>query len=206
MHDYELDLAGRTHTRTFHQEQAIAFSAMDAALNGEKGVYASSELTTGRRAYALCTEHGVRNGHELRAKLGDDPHRSLVLERNMEEASEFARRLRRELGGRDIVISPAPFGAPGWSQAEYLHFWETLIRTRVKKVYFNEWWQFSNGCTFEYAIAVEAGVPTFSADGAPLPVERAARMVAAAVRELDAAGMDTERLRLHLGRLSAAAV
>ena len=56
MHDYDIDLAERTHTRTFAEEEAHAFSAMDCALNGEKGVYASSELTTGRRAYDLVQE------------------------------------------------------------------------------------------------------------------------------------------------------
>jgi hypothetical protein len=199
--DYEHDVATRTHTRTFAQEERMAFSSLDCVLNGEKGIYASSELTTGRRAYDLVRQHGAQSVHHLREMLGDDPHRSLILDRNCEEAGEFARRLRAKLGAGELVITPAPFEAPGWSQAEYLHFWETLIRTRVKAVYFNEAWQYSNGCTFEFAVACEAGVPTFDADGEPLPLERAIGLVEAAVRELEDRGLQVPRLRLHVERL-----
>lgn len=199
--EYDVDIEGRTHTRTFREECVQAFSALDCALNGEKGIYASSELTTGRRAYDLVRRHGARSVHHLREILGEDPHRSMILERNCEEASEFARRLRGELGGAEMVITPAPFMAPGWSQAEYLHFWETLIRTRVKAVYFNEAWQYSNGCTFEFAVACEAGVPTLDARGVPLPLARGIGMVEEAARELEQAGLEVPRLHLHLDRL-----
>lgn len=199
--DYEQDLDTRFHTRSFYEEEALSFSALDSVLNGEKGVYASSELTTGRRAYDLVRQHGADSVHHLRDILGEDPHRSMVLERNCEEASTFAARLRAELGGRELVITPAPFMAPGWSQAEYLHFWETLIRTRVSAVYFNEAWQYSNGCTFEFAVACEAGVECYDAARRPLPLERGIGMVEDAIRELEQAGLDVPRLRLHLERL-----
>jgi hypothetical protein len=202
--EYDVDIEGRTHTRTFRQECAQAFSALDCALNGEKGVYASSELTTGRRAYDLVRQHGADSVHHLREILGEDPHRSLILERNCEEASAFAQRLRAELGGAEMVITPAPFEAPGWSQAEYLHFWETLLRTRVKAVYFNQAWQYSNGCTFEFAVACEAGVPTFDSDGEPLPLERGIGLVESALRDLEERGLEVPRLKQHLERLQAA--
>jgi hypothetical protein len=201
--DYDLDLATRRHTRTFADEERMAFSSLDCVLNGEKGVYASSELTTGRRAYELVRQHGAESVHHLRELLGEDPHRSLILDRNCEEASAFARRLRAELGAEVMVITPAPFMAPGWSQAEYLHFWETLIRTRVRAVYFNEAWEYSNGCTFEFAVACEAGVETFDAAGRPLPLERGIERVEAAIADLEARGLEVPRLRLHLERLQA---
>ncbi len=199
--EYELDTDERRHTRTFREECALAFAALDCILNGDKGIYASSELTTGRRAYGLFDEHGVHSAHELRDKLGEDPHRSLVLIPNCEAAADFARRLRERFGGTEPVITPAPFEAPGWSQAEYLHFWETLIRTRTRAVYFNEAWEYSNGCTFEFAVAHDAGVPTFDARCEPLELERGVELVARAVRELESRGVDPARLRTHLGRL-----
>lgn len=199
--EYEIDVQSRRYNRLHREEMEIAFSTLDCALNGEKGVYASSELTTGRRAYDLVRQHGAESVHHLREILGEDPHRSLILDRNCEEAGAFARRLRAELGGGTIVITPAPFQAPGWSQAEYLHFWETLIRTRVRAVYFNEAWQYSNGCTFEFAVACEAGVPAFDAHGAPLSLERGIGLVDTAIRELEDHGLEVPRLRLHLQRL-----
>ncbi len=205
-HDYDHDLAGRTHTRTFHQEMALAFSALDCALNGRRGVYASTELTTGQRAYALMRSHRAASLAELRRSLGDGPFGEAVLDRNVEAGSEFARRLHERLGGTEVVVTPGPFAAPGWTQREYLHFWETLIRTRVHAVYFNDGWEYSNGCTFEYAIAAEAGLPTFDSACRPLPVERAVTLVSGAARELERDGIDVTRLYMHLERIGGRAL
>lgn len=201
--EYDCELDGRTHTRTFAEEVALAFSALDCALNGRKGVYASTELTTGQRAYTLMRSHRAGSLAELRRSLGDEPFDEAVLDRNVEAGSEFARRLHERLGGREVVVTPGPFAAPGWTQREYLHFWETLIRTRVHAVYFNDGWEYSNGCTFEYAIALEAGLPTFDSACAPLPTDRALALVTNAARDLESRGIDTTRLHLHLARLGA---
>ncbi|MFL5542181.1 MAG: DUF4406 domain-containing protein [Longimicrobiaceae bacterium] len=195
VHDYEADLDGRSYSRHYHEERAMALSALDCVLNGEKGVYASSELTTGARAYRVLDGSGCRSTRELA-----DPHRGSLLQANAEEASRFAARLELQLGG-ERVITPAPFLAPGWTQAEYLAFWEELIRTRVKAVYFNDRWELSNGCTFEYAVAREAGLPTFGADCRELPAAAAVRMVERAVAEVEARGYDAARLRINLERM-----
>jgi hypothetical protein len=197
VHEYETDIHARQYSRPFAEECAIAFSALDCVLNGEKGIYASSELTTGGRAYELLAGNGFRSTGQL-----SDPHRSALLKTNMEEASRFAARLREELGGREMVITPAHFDAPGWTQAEYLAFWEELIRTRVKAVWFNDGWEYSNGCTFELAVAVEAGVATYDAHGRPLSREHGIGFVERAIADLEARGFDTARLRINLARLS----
>jgi hypothetical protein len=205
MHDpeYEADLARRTHTRAFAQEKQIVFSALDCALNGEKAVYASSELTSGWTAYQLLERYEARTIGELAERMGEDPHRSQLLDRNIEEASRFARRLRARLGGGQPVVTPAPFAAPGWTQAEYLDFWEELIRTRVSAVWFNEAWEYSNGCTFEFSVAWREGVPTFDASGGELSLERAIALVEGAVRDLATRGIAPGRLPRHLDHLYA---
>jgi hypothetical protein len=194
--EYEVDPATRRYDRHHLEERAMALSAMDCLLNGEKGLYASSELTTGTRTYRALGENGFRAAAELA-----DPHRTALLERNMEEAGAFARRLREELGGTVPVITPAPFLAPGWTQAEYLGFWEELIRTRVKAVYFNDAWEYSNGCSFEFTVAREAEVPCFDARLHPLLLDDGIARVERAVADLEARGFDPERLRLNLARL-----
>jgi hypothetical protein len=100
------------------------------------------------------------------------------------------------------MITPAPFTAPGWTQPEYLAFWETLLRTRIKGVWLNRDWQFSNGCTFEFAVAVDAGLPTSDCQGQLLPVEIAKDLIRDAIAVLDADGFDTSALRLNLERVS----
>jgi hypothetical protein len=196
VHDYDADLSTRQYSRHYREEREMALSALDCVLNGAKGIYASSELTTGGRAYGALDRSACRTAGELA-----DPHRCALLKTNMEEAVRFAARLREHFGGRELVITPAPFEAPGWTQAEYLAYWEELIRTRVKAVYFNDGWALSNGCTFELAIALEAGVPTFAADCTPLPGDAAAEMVERAIAEVEARGYDAARLRINLERI-----
>jgi hypothetical protein len=196
VHEYEADLQSRTYSRLYHEEAAMAFSAMDCVLIGQKGVYASTELTSGERAYALLAENGCRATPELA-----EARRGELLATNIAAATRFAATLRAHFAGTEMVITPAPFLAPGWTQAEYLAFWEELIRTRVKAVYFNHAWEYSNGCTFEYAVAAEAGVPAFDADLRRLPIGDAIARVERAVVNLEARGFDPERLRLNLSRL-----
>ena len=102
-----------------------------------------------------------------------------------------------------MVITPAPFTAPGWSQPEYLGFWETLIRTRIKSVWFNREWQFSNGCTFEFAVAHDAELSTFDHNGEPLDRTAGIAAIASAIKRLEAEGFDTAKLQENLERLRA---
>lgn len=192
----------RVHTRTYAQEVEIALSAFDSILNGEKAIYHSSELTTGKRLHALFRQYGVRERRELKAKMGEEAFRRQVWDPNVAEANAFARELHHRLGG-EIVITPAPFVSPGWTQPEYLAFWETVIRTRCKSVWFSEDWEYSSGCAFELAVALDAGLPTFHADGRELTLAEGRSRIAAAADELKAEGLDVAPLRDVLARLAA---
>jgi hypothetical protein len=196
VNEYEADLGSRNYSRAYSEESEIALSAIDCALNGEKGVYASSQLTTGDRAYELLHAHGLSNMREL-----DDQQKSALLKANIEEASEFAKLLRRRLEPGSTIITPAPFAAPGWTQAEYLSFWELLIRTRVKTVYFSDRWQYSNGCTFEFAIACEERIPAFDEQLRLLSVKDGATLIETAIADLESRGFESQRLRINLDRV-----
>lgn len=197
--DAELD--DRVHPRRYAEEVEIALSALDSILNGEQAVYGSSELTSGRRLQALFRRHGVRDRAELRTTMGEADFLAQVWEPNVEEANAFARELHHRLGG-EIVITPAPFVSPGWTQLEYLAFWETVIRTRCKAVYFSDEWEYSSGCAFEFSVARDAGLPTFAADGAPLGLEDGIGRLSAAAAELESEGFDATPFLDALTRLS----
>jgi hypothetical protein len=194
-HDYDADVEIRRYSRLYREESAIAFSAIDCVLKGVKGIYASSELTTGKRMYTVLEERGLRRASEL-----DAGTRDALLAANVAGAEAFARRLQATLSN-ELVITPAPFSAPGWTQAEYLAFWEELIRTRVKSVVFNAAWEYSNGCAFEFAVACEAGLELFDAELLPVPVAEGIDRLAAAAADLETKGYDAQRLRLTLNRL-----
>ena len=77
-----------------------------------------------------------------------------------------------------------------------------LIRTRVKAVYFNDRWQFSNGCTFEFAVACEHGLPTFNSRMHPISTRDAVTLVERAAAGLQSQGFETTRLERYVARES----
>lgn len=188
-------------TRHYREEVEMALSAVDCVLNGEKAVYASTELTSGRRLYDQLRAHALRTAPELRSLKGSDWCDANLWLKNVGAANEFARSVRGTIGNASLVITPAPFAAPGWSQPEYLAFWETLLRTRISAVWFNDNWQFSNGCTFEFAVAQDAGLPLFRADGTPLGLREGIALVEDAVSWLSSEGIDASKLEENLARL-----
>src|SRR5207244_3738338 len=117
---------------------------------------------------------------------------------NVGAAVAFAHELRARLGGAEFVISPAAFAAPNWPQAAYLAFWEKVIRTRVKAVYFNDDWEYSNGCAYEFAVAHDAGLSTMDREGRALSGQEAVEKIGRAVRELEGQGLEANAIRSSL--------
>jgi hypothetical protein len=194
-------LSDSTFTRPYREEVDMAFSALDCFLNHEKAIYASAELTTGRRLYNAFREFHVTTADELKKLKGKEWYSANIWNANVKSAGDFAAQIREKVGGKTLVITPGPFSAPGWTQPEYLAFWEQLLRTRIKATWFKADWQYSNGCTFEFAVSADAGLPTFDHQGKPLSVQQAAEMIDAAIRDLDLSGFDTTKLRENLSRL-----
>src|SRR5260370_25010608 len=156
--------------RLYREEVEMLFSALDCVLNREKAVYASAELTSGRRLYDAMREFSVKTAADLKQLKGKDWYSTNILDANVKAAQDFAAHVREELGGKTLVITPAPFSATGWSQPEYLALWEQLLRTRIGSSWFKSNWQYSHGCTFEFAVSIHAGVPTFDHPANPLTV------------------------------------
>jgi hypothetical protein len=194
-------VSDREFTRHHREEIDMVFSGIDCVLNDEQAIYCSSELTTGARLYDALREHKLKTAAELKEKLGKAWFGTNIFDANVKLGKEFAQCVRNRLTDKTIVITPGPFAAPTWSQPEYLFFWEMLLRTRIKSGCFNHNWQFSNGCTFEFAAALDAGVPTFDHDGKPLDLDDGIRLIESAIQQLDADGFDTSALGENLKRL-----
>lgn len=191
-------------TRLYHQEMEICFSALDCILNGEKAIYASSELTTGIRLYNALREAGVKTAADLKQVKGKDWYSENLWDVNVRSACEFAGRIRTRDQQESLVVTPAPFSAPDWTQPEYLAFWEQLLRTRIHAVWFNLHWQYSNGCTFEFAVGVDAGLSLFDHEGRELGTRQGAQLIEAAIQTLEKDQFDTSKLRENLARLQPA--
>jgi hypothetical protein len=197
--------SAREFTRDHEEEIDMVFSGIDCVLNDEPAIYCSSELTTGARLYAAFREHQVKTRDELKEKLGKPWFSANIFDANVKLGKQFAQCVRNRLTDKTIVITPGPFSAPArenWSQREYLFFWERLLRSwRIKSACFNQNWQFSNGCTFEFAVAHDARLPTLDHDGEPLELEEGIQLMESAIDRLESDGFDTAELRENLARL-----
>jgi len=178
----------------------MLFSLLDCVILDREAVYASSEFTTGKRFYELCRKYGVRSGEELKRHLGGK-YALELLEPNKQAGLVFARQVRSF--GHSLVLTPNPFLAPQWSQGEYLGFWEQVIRRKCHAVYFNQDWEFSNGCTFEFWVGMKAEIPLFNHENKQLSLDSARKMIDRAIVQLEKEGFDVPRLRKTLNELSA---
>ena len=194
-------LSDSTFTRRYREEVDKAFSALDCMLNREKAIYAGAELTSGRRLYDACREFHVKSADELKQVKGKEWYGANIWDANVQAARDFAAQVRETAAGKALVITPAPFSAPGWTPPEYLAFWEQLLRTRISSTWFKSGWQYSYGCTLEFAVCADAGLPTFDDQGNPLSVRQAAELIDGAIREIESSGFDTTKLRENLARL-----
>jgi hypothetical protein len=190
-------------TRHYREEVDMVFSGLDCALHRDHVIYCSSELTSGLNLCTLLRERGLKTASELKKGMGSEWFRAKLWDVNVKAAIDFAEAVRHKFNDRTIVITPAPFSAPGWTQPEYLAFWETLLRTRIKAAWFNRNWQFSNGCVFEFAVALDAGLDTFDQDGSPLNRGAGIELIDAAIQRIDEQGLDASSLKENLERVTA---
>jgi hypothetical protein len=63
--------------------------------------------------------------------------------------------------------------------------------------------RYSHGCTFEFAVAVEAGLPTHDASAHSLSVEEGVRLIEEAVGQCQRRGIDSRPLADHLEKVRA---
>jgi hypothetical protein len=186
--------SAKTRSRSYQDEVKTLLSMTDGfVLTDREAIYASSELTSGRRFYELCRQYKVRTKEQLKEVLGGDGYRIKLLLPNEKHAIEFAREVRER--NHDVVLTPNTLFVQDWTQPEYLGFWETVIRTKCRAVVFNDGWEFSNGCTFEYLVGHEEKMPLFDRAGNPIAVGRAKQLILTAIEGLEVEGFVVPELR-----------
>lgn len=184
-------------------EIKMSMSAFDCMLPDDAGIYCSSDITTGKRFYYdVLQKHAVRSEDELKAKLGEEEFKKVqteLIQFNVARGVAFAEKLRER--GQINVVTPGPYFAKGFDQQHYLYLWEWFIIKKIYEVRFNDDWEYSNGCTLEYAIAAKKGIPCFSHEGNSLELEKAIERVDAAANELRTEGFVITKLEYNLGLL-----
>ena len=186
-------------------EIRMSMSAFDCMLPDDAGIYCSSDITTGKKFYyEVLKPHGVLSEDELKEKLGAEEFKRIqteLIQFNVARGLEFAVKLRER--GLINVVTPGPYFAKGFDQQHYLYLWEWFIIKKIYEVRFNFDWQYSNGCTLEYAIAARKGIPRLDHEGNRLELDTAIERVEAAVKELKAAGFEIPKLENNLELIKA---
>lgn len=200
----EFDVPEFPNRKVIH-EINMSMSAFDCMLPDDAAIYCSSDITTGKRFYyEVLKKGGVRSEQELNVKLGDEEFKRVKTELinfNVARGSEFAEKLRAR--GLINVVTPGPFYARGFEQQHYLYLWELFIIKKAYEVRFNYDWEYSNGCTLEYAIAAKKGIPRFDHEGNVLDLNSAIGRVEIAVNKLKEERFVVRTLEENLARLKA---
>jgi hypothetical protein len=193
------------HNRKVIDEIKMSMSAFDCVLPDDAGIYCSSDITTGKRFYyEVLKRYEVSSEHELKAKLGEEEFKQVqseLIQANVARGVEFAEKLRER--GLINVVTPGPYFAKGFDQQHYLYLWEWFIVKKTYEVRFNYDWEYSNGCTLEYAIAVRKGISTLDHEGRRLDLANAIARVEAAANKLEKEGFIINKLTQNLGLLKA---
>jgi hypothetical protein len=175
--------------------------AMDTVLTGRRDAcYISTPITTGPEFVAWWRAQGStldRHDPAYQHEVG------LVVRRNIEAVRPLVRLVERTLARP--VIDPTRLGPiAAWEQPDYHDFWVRVIQRFVETVVLADGWQYSSGCSLEFAAAVIGGLSILDASLQPVPVSTAVRLLEQAIDELDAAGLSSAYQRRAIAEIRAA--
>jgi hypothetical protein len=188
--------------RKVMDEIKMLMTAFDCVLPDNSAIYCSGDVTTGKEYYEILKKHGVPSGEALKAKVGAAACKEIIddlVRRNIERGIAFTERVRQR--GHTNLINPGPLVASCFEQQHYHYLWEWVIIKKVCETQFNEDWEYSNGCTLEYAISTRKGIPRLDYSGNVLALPQAIHKVERAVDELRESQMQIDMLERNLARL-----
>ena len=155
--------------------------------------YVSVPITTGRGYLDWCIRHSDGSRPSTKAWAV----RQEVSQANRRHAREVIVRLRMQLSG--MIIDPSRLvDIDDWKQSDYHTFWLKVIGRYVDKLIFVDGWQYSVGCTTEFAEGARLGLPLFTEHCRQLDVSSGLSLVRAALEEYQAAHVDSTPLRRAL--------
>jgi len=188
--------------RKVMDEIKMLMTAFDCVIPDNSAIYCSGDVTTGKRYYEILKRHGVPSGEALKTKLGAVAYKELIDDlvlRNINRGIAFTENIRQR--GHTNLINPGRLIAPGFEQQHYHYLWEWVIIKKVCENQFNEDWEYSNGCTLEYAISTRKGIPRLDHLGNVIELPLAIQKVERAVAKLREDGIRADMLVDNLARL-----
>jgi hypothetical protein len=164
-----------------------AAELLASVIEDKSATYVSVPITSGRRFLEWYKTRGAQlepNSREWRDELLQS-----VIRPNSEAVASRVAELRKLAG--TVLINPAAFNRPDWTQDDYRYFWGYVIERFVNKVVFFDGWQFSSGCGYEFLNCIRSGIAAFAEDGAQLDRDEGCKLIEAAIAEMRAVGAPT---------------
>lgn len=188
--------------RKVMDEIKMLMTAFDCVIPDNSAIYCSGDVTTGKQYYEILKKHRVPSGEALKMKLGAATYKEIfddLILRNIDRGIAFTENIRQR--GHTNLINPGRLIAPDFEQQHYHYLWEWVIIKKVCENQFNEDWEYSNGCTLEYAISTRKGIPRRDHLGNAIELPQAIQKVERALAELLEAGIRADMLAHNLARL-----
>jgi hypothetical protein len=151
--------------------------------------YVSTPITTGKHYYDWLQQSGYTS--DASSDFQRD-HAREVVAINQASARALVTRLRSQLD--KVVVDPTALDVPDWTQMDFHTFWTRLITDYVGTVVFNAGWEYSTGCCFEFAAALNVDATLLDASLSPLSPGAALMLTAQAIKRLRKQGHDVNGL------------
>jgi hypothetical protein len=90
----------------------------------------------------------------------------------------------------------------GWTQDDWLGFWEQVIATYAAEIVFIDGWEFSYGCAHEFWFAQSRQIRTCDERERRVSIADGMALIRAAVEILSRTGVSVSRLERVLGALA----
>ena len=163
-----------------------------SVLGGEKALYVSLPITSGRRfiEWLELTGKCAADVDNL-DKRGKESHNTQVVIPNSVHAKQVIQRIRETT--RQIVIDPSAIPPiTGWKQEDWRFFWGQVIERYAAAALFVDDWQYSNGCVYEFWIAHKQGIPTMDEQKRSLQLEQGVGLITESSAEMRRHGASTD--------------
>lgn len=168
------------------QKTQAAVDIISCITGKNKSTYISTPITNG-----LKVIEAIKSNSEYNYNVD-------IIKKNCEEGLLFATYVRSK---RKYVIDPSCFFQKNWSQDDYMCLWEQIIKTYADEIWFNDNWQYSNGCTYEFYIATINAIPTFDATGTVMDTQNGIQLLEQAIQKTDTINYDNSILIKNLNLL-----
>lgn len=184
-------------------DRSLLLATYASVLEPGSARYCSAPITSGRAYFAWLDAEGLDISDVDQADPAQRAaHTAAVITPNRDRAHAVVQRLRREVASPVIDPTAIPH-VPAWSQPDWLAFWEAVIERFAQSATFLDGWQYSYGCTQEYAFARRLGMPTYDERGQVLASGTACQLITGAIAEIRRRRGSTRQLEQALAAIAA---